>query len=511
MSDYVYNKKLGEWIVETPVSVPITSLASIAQDRILGRISSGTGAVEELTAANVKTILDISGVTTSTISSISSDISTLFSTKLDSSAYVQHFKGVFTTLGALTTAFPTASAGDYAQVDPGTGTNLETYSYDLAEGWVKSNATGSGAANTDALPEGSTNLYFTENRVRGSLLTGLNTSLTGTLTSTDSIIIAFGKIQNKLSSLISDLTGKQDTLVSSTNIKTINGNSLLGSGDLTISGGSGITNFTESVDNTSVNSIIPVVTLTATNAATDVDAAFQPKGNGALVANPSSSTVGKRGLNAVDFQLKRTSSGKVAAGDNSGLFAGQNNNVTQDATNSIVVGGHNNACQHINSSISGGKDAYTKIMATQVFGGGGRIDTLGDSQINIVLLKGSTTNTTPKILTVDLAAPSSSPFNEIAMEPQTAMTIRGTVIAKQQNSTNASAWEIDIFATCGSSGAPVIKQNTVTAKTGNIGSQTLVVSSTTSSGVAVLRFTFTGTAVNMKIMANLQVAEVNHV
>ena len=34
-----------------------------------------------------------------------------------------------------------------------------------------------------------------------------------------------------------DLTTKQDTLVSGTNIKTINGNSLLGSGDITISGG----------------------------------------------------------------------------------------------------------------------------------------------------------------------------------------------------------------------------------------------------------------------------------
>lgn len=36
-----------------------------------------------------------------------------------------------------------------------------------------------------------------------------------------------------------DISGKQDTLVSGTNIKTINGTSLLGSGDLTISGGSG--------------------------------------------------------------------------------------------------------------------------------------------------------------------------------------------------------------------------------------------------------------------------------
>ena len=40
--------------------------------------------------------------------------------------------------------------------------------------------------------------------------------------------------------LKTDLNGKQDTLVSGTNIKTINGESILGNGDITISGGSGI-------------------------------------------------------------------------------------------------------------------------------------------------------------------------------------------------------------------------------------------------------------------------------
>ncbi len=46
---------------------------------------------------------------------------------------------------------------------------------------------------------------------------------------------------NAVNSLYSGLaTSKQDTLVSGTNIKTINGNSVLGSGDLTISGGSGL-------------------------------------------------------------------------------------------------------------------------------------------------------------------------------------------------------------------------------------------------------------------------------
>jgi hypothetical protein len=38
-----------------------------------------------------------------------------------------------------------------------------------------------------------------------------------------------------------DLSGKQDVLVSGTNIKTINGTSILGSGNLPIEGGSGLT------------------------------------------------------------------------------------------------------------------------------------------------------------------------------------------------------------------------------------------------------------------------------
>ena len=67
-----------------------------------------------------------------------------------------------------------------------------------------------------------------------------------------------------LSSILPDISGKQDTLVSGINIKTINDQSLLGSGDITISGGA--------VD--SVNGYTGVVVLTASDvgalAATDV-------------------------------------------------------------------------------------------------------------------------------------------------------------------------------------------------------------------------------------------------
>ena len=47
-------------------------------------------------------------------------------------------------------------------------------------------------------------------------------------------------------------TGKQDKLVSGENIKTINGESILGSGDITISGGSGVKEIVEITDNSGI-------------------------------------------------------------------------------------------------------------------------------------------------------------------------------------------------------------------------------------------------------------------
>lgn len=51
------------------------------------------------------------------------------------------------------------------------------------------------------------------------------------------------KIQDN--QLNTDLTSKQNTLISGTNIKTINGEPLLGSGDIVISGGGGGSGLTQ--------------------------------------------------------------------------------------------------------------------------------------------------------------------------------------------------------------------------------------------------------------------------
>lgn len=91
--------------------------------------------------------------------------------KLDASDYNQHFKGVYLTETALNTAHPTASVGDYAQVNEVGATDVVNYNWDAEENiWVK-NITegGSSATNTDALPEGTANLYFTVTRFLANL------------------------------------------------------------------------------------------------------------------------------------------------------------------------------------------------------------------------------------------------------------------------------------------------------------------------------------------------------
>jgi hypothetical protein len=58
--------------------------------------------------------------------------------KLDAADYVQHFLGKYSSLGALQTAHATATDGDYAIVDTGSGSNARQYVWDLQEGWVDS-------------------------------------------------------------------------------------------------------------------------------------------------------------------------------------------------------------------------------------------------------------------------------------------------------------------------------------------------------------------------------------
>jgi len=145
------------------------------------------------------------------------------------------FKGKYTSLAALETAVPTANAGDYAQVDTGGSNPVTNYNWDVEDGWVVGSTGGAPISNTDELPEGSTNLYFTGSRVLNTILAGLSLATNRAITAGDSILVAMGLLQKQITDALTSIGGKQDTLVSGTNIKTVNGESLLGNGNVVIS------------------------------------------------------------------------------------------------------------------------------------------------------------------------------------------------------------------------------------------------------------------------------------
>lgn len=161
----------------------------IATSSIVDNLTS-TSATVPLSAGKGKTLKDLIDALTITVG-----------TKLDASAYVQHFKGKYTTLGGLQSAFPTAADGDYAIVDAGGGAAARNYIWDAQAGWVDSGAVAVGTT-SDEITEGSTNKYFTDTRVRAVLLTGLSLATNAVITASDTVLSALGKLQKQISDLI---------------------------------------------------------------------------------------------------------------------------------------------------------------------------------------------------------------------------------------------------------------------------------------------------------------------
>lgn len=98
---------------------------------------------------------------------------------------------------ATTAQFPTTGEGGkiYIAINQGTAAN-PTRQYRWT-GSVYAEIDPS-PGTTDALAEGSTNLYFNESRVRNTVLTGLSLASSAAVAATDSVLAAFGKIQAQL-------------------------------------------------------------------------------------------------------------------------------------------------------------------------------------------------------------------------------------------------------------------------------------------------------------------------
>jgi len=130
--------------------------------------------------------------------------------KLDKIDYVQHFRGLFSSYATLVTALPTALDGDYAHIDSGSGFDRMSAIWDSDDSKWTVNAVNVGS-NTDEVPEGSTNLYFTSERVRQATLMGLDLSDSNAVVTTDAILVAIGKLQAQLN----QSTGRIDWVLAS--------------------------------------------------------------------------------------------------------------------------------------------------------------------------------------------------------------------------------------------------------------------------------------------------------
>lgn len=128
--------------------------------------------------------------------------------KLDKVDYNDRFKGKYISETALIVAVPVSVPGDYAIVDAGAGENSLQYIWDNEEGWILSGEVS--PETTDDLLEGTNNLYFTTARVLATTLSGISFVVGGPIVSTDTVLIAFGKIQKQITDLTTSLSLKLD-------------------------------------------------------------------------------------------------------------------------------------------------------------------------------------------------------------------------------------------------------------------------------------------------------------
>lgn len=118
----------------------------------------------------------------------------------------QHPVVVTGTAGEIVVADGDAALGNptisLADVVPTAGGTLQKTTFD-----TKGRRAQEDTADTDDLPEGAANLYFTAARVRDTVLTGLSTATNAVITAADTVLSALGKLQAQISDLITDVSG----------------------------------------------------------------------------------------------------------------------------------------------------------------------------------------------------------------------------------------------------------------------------------------------------------------
>lgn len=320
-------------------------------------------------------------------------------------------------------------------------------------------------------------------------------------------------------------------------------------GPLAAAGGGGLTNWTDAFSSATQ----ATSSFVATNAATNVNAALVPKGNGANTAQvPDGTTTGgnARGTGATDWQKTRSAASQVASGNNSTLSGGRQNSVqgadgfvgggfnnTQNQQYGVVCGGQSNTggdqsfigggtSNDVASSqygaIAGGQSNQLSGAASWIPGGrqatdrgivgtgvwsGGQFSAKGDAQIQEFVLRSDTTNATPEAMTTDNAAAATT--NTVTLPNNSAYDVTGRIVARD-TSGNAQTWEVNAMIVRGANAAAtVLVVGGTPAVKGTNGTFTGTIALTANTTIGGLAVTVTGVAAtNIKWVASLRAVEV---
>lgn len=302
-------------------------------------------------------------------------------------------------------------------------------------------------------------------------------------------------------------------------------------------GGGSLANFTEAVNTSAPNGSVPVVSLTATNAATHVDAVLAPKGTGGIAAAVADNSTGgnKRGTNAVDLQLVRSANTNVASGASSGLFAGEGN--VASAARATCVGGSTNTASAQDSGCFAGIGNVASGQESVCIGGGGNTSSgqksvtiggsntasgghsfvhglagtdrgllssrvhsgtnalgVGKSQRHEMVLTRTASGTTPAVLTVGDSAPSTT--NQFVLPDSSTAVVKGMVSVIQNTGANQSTWTFEAAITRGANAAATAMLATCTpvmvGQSAGASTWTLVVNADTTNGCLAVTLTCSG-------------------
>lgn len=271
----------------------------------------------------------------------------------------------------------------------------------------------------------------------------------------------------------------------------------------------GPTGFTAAESTSSPNATVPVASLTANNAATNVDAALRPKGTGAVLAHvPDSTATGgnKRGGYAVDMQLTRSTAAQVASGARSVISGGANN--TASAADSTVVGGTSNTASAVGAVAGGagniasgayscaieGVNATTRGVQASSAHAMQRRAADGDRQSHrMIVACAARTDATPTVMTSDAGAASAT--NQMVLPNNSSMFFEVDVVAHDSTLKSAS-WKVQGTIRRGANAAAtaIVGTNVTTTFGSDLSGGSPGVTCTADTTNGALRVTFTGIA-----------------